>query len=161
MIEEINELVIKHLCYIPDDNYNGGFPIINLNNKQVLGVHMKNSEYNEYSKGIFLRNPLIEFINEINNKNNNIIYFADNNNKDNNNEIKIKLKTEGKKEEFFLNKNNNIKFFKKGRSNEDNLNILNENNIEVFINNIKYKYKKSFYPIKDGIYDIKLKLNQM
>ena len=48
---------------------------------------------------------------------------------------------------------NEIKHF------HDNLKELNESNTELYINDIKYKYKKYFKPDKEGIYIIKLKFN--
>jgi surface protein len=36
---------------------------------------------------------------------------------------------------------------------------MNELNTEIFINNIKYKYTKSFKPEKEGLYRITIKFN--
>ena len=43
----------------------------------------------------------------------------------------------------------------------DNLKELNELNTELYINNIKYKYKKYFKPDKEGIYIIILNFNNI
>ena len=44
---------------------------------------------------------------------------------------------------------------------KNNLKELNELNTELYINNIKYKYKKYFKPEKEGIYSIILKFNNI
>jgi hypothetical protein len=41
----------------------------------------------------------------------------------------------------------------------DNLKELNESNVELYINDIQFKYKKYFRPEKEGIYNINLKFN--
>ena len=41
----------------------------------------------------------------------------------------------------------------------DGLKELNDKNTELYINNIKYKYKKYFIPKEEGEYKIKLKFN--
>jgi len=73
------------------------------------------------------------------------------------------------KNELFNNnfKNNEIIITVKAKKDDINEDInfltaaneLNESNTELFINNKKYKYQQSFKPEKEGIYQIKLKLN--
>ena len=65
-----------------------------------------------------------------------------------NNEIIITLKV--KKDDI----NNDIYFLNKNAIYE-----LNEANTELYINDKKFKYQKYFKPEKEGIYQIKLKLN--
>ena len=38
-------------------------------------------------------------------------------------------------------------------------NELNSSNTEIYINYVKYEFKKYFIPIKEGVYSIKLKIN--
>ena len=48
-------------------------------------------------------------------------------------------------------------YFLDNSKNHDNLKELNELNTEIFINNKKYKYTKSFKSEKEGLYEIKIK----
>ena len=86
------------------------------------------------------------------------LYKAENNNKiiQKKNEIKLKLKIEKKdvnKSIFFIDN------FIQGEHRHDNLKELNQLNTQIFINNIKYKYEKSFRPQKDGFHEIKINFN--
>ena len=60
------------------------------------------------------------------------------------------------KEIYFLD---NDEIFNKGNNSHNNLKELNELNTELYINDIKQKYKKYFIPDKKGIYRIKIKFN--
>ena len=67
----------------------------------------------------------------------------------NENEIIMKIKIEKddiKKDIYFLDNSGD----------HDNLKELNELNVELFIDDIKYKYQKYFNPEKEGIYTIKI-----
>jgi len=121
-------------------------------------------------KEIYNNNNIIKDLNEINNNENNINKF--NNiiniyNKIKNiklNEIKITLdikKEDINKDIYFLD-NSDGGYYINGKFEEhyhDFLKELNEVNTELYINNIKYKYKKYFKPKKEGIYNIIIKLN--
>ena len=52
-----------------------------------------------------------------------------------------------------------IKLIKKEEHHHDFLKELNESNVELYINNKKYKYQKYFKPEKEDIYEILLKFN--
>ena len=70
------------------------------------------------------------------------------------NEIRLRLmieKSEVNKEIFFLD-NMNIE-----EHLHDNLKELDEKNVDFYINNVKYKYKKYFIPEEEGNYEIILK----
>ena len=109
---------------------------------------------------------IIKDINEINNKDNieekfnEIIKIYNNFNK---NEIKLTLKIEKEdinKDIYFLD-NSDDEIYINGKFEEhhhDLLKELNETNVELFINNKKYKYKKFFRPEIEGIYLIVIKL---
>ena len=43
----------------------------------------------------------------------------------------------------------------------DNLKELNNKNVDLYINNIKYDFKKYFNPDKEGEYSIKLKFKKI
>ena len=128
------------------DSGSSGSPIINLLNNKIIGIHKEGSNHFKYNKGTYLKYPINEFINKYNN--NNI-----------NNKIEITLdinKSDINKNIYFLDNTDyiedktNIKYF------HNNLKELNEDNTELYINNIKYKYQKYFNPEKEGKYKIKL-----
>ena len=155
-IEKLDKYYIKHLCNT--EHCSSGSPILNLKTNKVIGIHNgaiinKNNE-TKYNIGILLKYPLNELIKEtkevksINKKINKT------------NEIKLSVKINKddiNKDIYFLDNThdtyNDIEHY------HDNLKELNESNTELYINDIKYKYKKYFKPDKEGIYIIKLKIN--
>ena len=141
IIRNIDNYGIYHYCSSISKSSSGS-PILNLLNNKIIGINKEISQ--DFNKGIFLKDPINDFIEKrINNNNleitlkieknekNRYIYFLDNTD--------------------YIDNKNNIKHF------HENLKELNESNVEIYINNIKYKYKKFFKPFKDGIYQIKLK----
>jgi len=157
-IQKLDEYYIKHLCNT--EHCSSGSPILNLETNKVIGIHsgtiIKNYE-SKYNIGILLKYPLNQLNknNEIKEKKRSII------NQIKNNEIKITIeinKDDINKDIYFLdntdyNDDNNINHY------HDHLKELNELNTELYINDIKYKYKKYFDPDKEGKYIIKLKFN--
>ena len=131
-------------------HHSSGSPILKLSNKKIFGIHKETvSKYN-YNRGTFLKYPINEYLNKFNKFNNNIIKLI----------LKIE-KEDINKDIYFLDNtdgyysdDNNIKYL-----HHDNLKELNELNTEIYINNIKSKYKKSFIPKKEGLYEIIIKLN--
>ena len=113
-------------------NINSKFSLIfHLNNNKLIGIHIKNNIY--YNKGIFFKNILKEMKNYLTNINEiNIL-------------VDIK-KEDINKEIYFLNNTDN------------DIKELNKNNIELFINDKKEKYKTYIKSKKIGIYKIVLKL---
>ena len=81
--------------------------------------------------------------------------------KENNIKLKINIKKEDiNKNIYFLDNTDNEVFINekdKEEHHHDFLKELDESNVELYINNTKYKYQKYFTPIKEGIYDILLK----
>jgi len=139
-----HEYNIIHYC--STDHGSSGSPIIKLSNKKIIGIHKEGVSKYEFNRGTLLKYPIKEYLNKINNKNNNKI----------NNEIKLKIKIDKEdinKDIYFLDNPNSMKL------KYNNLEELNELNTEIFINNKKYKYKKSFKPEKEGLYEIKIKFN--
>ena len=139
----------------------------------INNYNIKNINYETLFnlREIYNNNDIINDINRINNiKNDNInkfniiinIYNKIKNIKKN--EIKITLdikKGDINKEIYFLDNSNGLCIVN-GRHEEhyhDIFKELNELNTELYINNIKHKYKKYFKPEKEGIYNIVLKLN--
>ena len=121
-------------------------------------------------KGMFNDEDIIKDINIINNEKsindrfNSIlnIFNKVSNNKNINNEIKLTLEVKEEdinKEIYFLDNthgefviNDTTEFHQ-----HDFLKELNDSNVELYINDIKYKYQKYFKPAKKGIYNILLK----
>ena len=157
----LNKLIdfdlIHHCC---TEEGSSGSPILKLSNNKVIGIHKKGN--NKYNLGTFLKEPINEYINNINIINNKINNKVDNkvnneNNKKKNNEIRIKLKIEKKdinEAKYFLS-------FLPFNLNIDEYHIfnqLNESNTELFIDEKKYKFQKYFIFKKEGIYSIKIKI---
>ena len=150
----LNELENKYniTYYCSTDHGSSGSPIIKLSNKKIIGIHKEGVSKYEFNRGTLLKYPIKEYLKKINinikNKvNNNII----------NNEIKLKIKIDKEdinKDIYFLDNPNDNK-----KPKHNNLEELNELNSEIFIKNKKYKYKKSFKPEKEGLYEIKIKFN--
>jgi len=140
-----DEYNLKYNC--STDRGSSGSPILKLSNQKIIGIHKEGVEKYNYNRGTLLKYPINEYLNKINEKNKN--------------EIKLLLKIE--KEDI----NNDIYFLDNtdgyyrniGEHHHDNLKELNELNTEIFINNKKYKYAKSFKPEKEGLYEIKIKFN--
>ena len=111
---------------------------------------------------------VIKDINSINNKNdieNKFISILNLYNQINKNEIKLTLniKYENINKEVYFLDNTDGEVFINSRDKEEHhhdfLKELNESNVELYIDNKKYKYQKYFIPEKEGIYEIKLKFN--
>jgi len=130
-----NQYNIIHHCYIKNGSL--GSPILNLSNKKVIGINIENRKKYKFNKGIFIKYPINEYLNINERKEVNIIKM----------EIKIS-KEDINKHIYFLD--NSYR--------RDHLKELNESNVELYINNKKYKYQKYFKPEKEGIYIIKIKL---
>ena len=179
---EYSKSLIKNINnnnFIIDNSYStletllSGVPIINIKNSKIIGIYIGKNI------GIFLRNPIKEFIKCLKNDNfknqkgcnerneskklRNYINFSKNEIKsitdsyrDNLEELNSEFKT---KNEINLlleiekeDINNNIYFL--GISNE-----LNESNIKLYINNKENNYMKYLVPQKEGIYNIKIIIN--
>ena len=167
---------IEHYC--STNKGSSGAPILFSENNKVIGVHKGHSEKYEYNKGTFLINAINEFFENKLKKtcikfeknkepeiNKNPILFSsvlplDKNTDIGENKIEITLKIEKNdvnKEIYFLDNTN--------KSKEDNFNKnphcylqeLNNENTELLINEVKYKYQKYFTPSEEGNYIIKLK----
>jgi len=132
------------------DHGSSGSPILQLSNQKIIGIHKEGvSKYN-YNRGTLLKYPINEYLNKINEKI-----------KKKNNEIKLLIEIgqfDINSDIYFLD-NTNGYYNGVGEHHHDNLKELNELNTEIFINNKKYKYIKSFKPEKEGLYEIKIKFN--
>ena len=150
--------------YCCTEKGSSGSPILKLSNNKVIGIHKEEGKFNfNFNKGSFLKEPINEYINNINIINNkNTKKFDNELNKEKNkmkkNEIKMKLKIEKediKKKIYFLS---NVIFF--GNENKTNkiLDKLNESNTDLFIDEKKYKFQKYLIFKKEGIFSIKIKI---
>ena len=130
-IKGINKGQIEYIC--PYDKSSIGFPIFNLSNNKIMGIHKENN------LGIMLNFAFKNYITK---------YFKNqikpNSKKEIENEIDIKLKIDKNdinKEIYFLDnidtidKNGNIQ-------SHNNLKELNELNSKIYRNNKEEKYKK-------------------
>ncbi len=121
-----------------------GSPIIKLSNNKVIGIFKENIEKNIFNRGTLLKYPIYEYLEKIN-ENNTI-------------KLLVKISKEDiKKNIYFLDNTDGLYF--DGEHHHDNLKELNKFNTEIFINNIKYLYNKSFKPTKKGLHEIKMKFN--
>ena len=120
-------------------------------------------------KGIFNNDDIIKDINIINNETNinnrfnnilNIFYKITNNNTNNKIKLTLEVKAEDINKEIYFLDNTNGEFVINDTTQfhrHDFLKELNEQNVEIYINDIKYKFQKYFKPEKKGIYNILLK----
>jgi len=112
------------------------FPLLQLSNQKIIEINKERVNKYNYNRGTLLKYPINEYLNKINDKIN-----------EKTNEIKLLLKIEKEdinKDIFFLD--NTDGDYNGIKHHHDNLKELNELNTEIFINNKKYKYIKSFKP---------------
>ena len=172
ILKKIENHIIKHFC--STNSGSSGSPILNLSNNKVMGLHQGNNERFMYKHGIFLKYPINDFIEN---------YIDDNidikkNNKKNQarlkynesdyigtykNEIKIQLKindNDVNKKVYFLGESiaKQYEFGALTNNQDEILNVLNDSNTVLFINDIKYDYKKFFIPDKKGIFNVRLRI---
>ena len=143
-IMEIDKYYIKHLCNT--EHCSSGSPILNLKTNKVIGIHsgfiFNQKEETKYNIGIFLKYPLKEL---------NI-----------NNEIRMTIKIDESdinEKIYFIDNSDYTEYKNKVYHFHDYLKELNDSNTELYINDIKYKYKKYFRPKQEGLYLVKLKFN--
>jgi V8-like Glu-specific endopeptidase len=75
LINKINKSNIIHFCRI--DQGSSGSPILNISNNKIIGIHRENTNKFHQNYGIFLKEPINEFINKYFTFKNN--YFKDSN----------------------------------------------------------------------------------
>jgi surface protein len=141
--------------YCCTEKGSSGSPILKLSNNKVIGIHKEGSKF-DYNKGTFLKEPIIEYINNYKNSNKFDYELNNKNDRNKNNEIRIKLKIDKKdiNKRIYLLCNCPID---SNISEYNILNQLNESNTDFFIDEKKYKFQKHFIFNKEGIYSIKIK----
>ena len=65
LLKELNNYEIKHTC--STEHGSSGSPILNLLNNKIIGIHKQGSKLHNFNLGTFLKFPLIDFYNKINN----------------------------------------------------------------------------------------------
>ena len=129
------------------------FPIFDFKDNKLIAIYKDN--LNSVNKGIVLKFLIDEYIKIYNinvfqykNFNYNIV------DKNKFNQIKLKLdikKDDIGKDIYFLNNFGNDKNYY-----NDEIQNLDENYVDLYINNVKMEYKNYFRPLKEGDYFIKL-----
>ena len=140
-INNIKNSKLLFSSFIIKNNNNIPILIFNLSNNKLIGLYKSNSKYKGLLFNIFIK----AFVNECKN-----IKRVE---KDYYNEIDILIN---------VNKNdikNKIYYLNKEFNNTNEFNKLNEKNTLLYINNIRNKYMKYFFPEKQGIYHIKFKFS--
>ena len=143
---------LKYYCHV--ESASAGAPILTLLNNKLIGIHSQHNKY-KLNNGILLKYPIYEYLNDFNLVSKVEIF-------ENKKDIK-KNKSKYKNEIYMLIKiskediNKNI-YFLDNSIKHNYLREINETNTDLYINDIKFKYKKYFSPKKDGVYYLKLKL---
>ena len=147
IIDKIDKFNIYHFC--STEIGSSGAPILNLMNNKIIAIHKGSSLRFNWNKGTFLSYPIKEFV--------------DSKFKDYKNEIEIDLKIEKKdmyQNIYFLDNIDYIEYKTGIKHYHDNLKELNEFNVDLYINEVKYNYQKFFCPAEEGMYNIKLKFKE-
>ena len=154
LIKDFNDFEIIHFCNVSDDaNGPSGSPIIDMENKTVIGIYNHNKKFKNQRYGIFLELGIKDFVKKnINNFKYNLLRDSIKQEKDieKMNIIKLIVKVDEKqlnKNIFFLDNYTTIDEVK-NKYPHDNLKELNKDNVEMLINRKKVEYSKSFIPEK-------------
>ena len=185
ILKEIqNNSNIVHYCSTKPGS--SGSPILNISNNKVIGVHKEGSINYNFNCGTYLKEPINEYLNNINlirkskttkneylNNNNEIkksktikneiknVIINDKNEINNEIGITLKIEKEDIGQKIYYLDNTDGMYYCNGTYMElkhDKLKELNDLNVELSINKKKFKYKKYFVPECEGIYEIHLKL---
>lgn len=137
IINGIKNMNILHKCCT--DKGSSGSPILNLLNNKLIGLHKGGGK--NYNFGSFLKIPIQEYFSEFEKEKENEISLVIEANTDLNEKIYFLGETSG----YIINKKVN------------NLEELEDTNVELYINEKKYEFKKYFTPDKKGENYIKIK----
>ena len=146
IINKINEYNIEHYCNTEEGS--SGSPIINIINNEIIGIHKEGLKKRKINRGTLLKYPINDFIEtKLKNKRNNEI------------EITLKvLKKEINKEIYYLD---NIDYEDENKIKHYHDNLEEFKDVELYINNKEYEYKKYFKPEKEGEYKIRIKFKDI
>jgi len=146
LLKKINNHEMQYFCYAESDSQ--GSPILNLLNYKVVGMHLESSKNFIDNIGILLKFPILEYINGINliTKRKNLINLL------------LDIKSYDVNQEIYFLYNNTYFGIEENKvmNNNYNLKQLNDSNIELYINEKKFKYNNYFVPEKEGFYNIRL-----
>ena len=135
-----------HFCCT--ESGSSGGPILSLSGMKVFGMHKGAFEHLDMNKGLFLKNPIEEFLSQSKKK----VSLK--------NEIIITISCLLDEKNYFLDNTEKIILGKVSEKlSHIYLKELNEFNTKLFIDEKEYKYKKYFKPNKTIIHSIKLKFN--
>ena len=155
IIDKIIKIEDNNIFYFSGQrNYFSNYFILNFKTHKIIGYYI----YNNFNSGIFINQLIDKFINQT-------IDFKTNN------QIILKVKVEKKninKKIFFLSDKTSLEnspdYFLYIRKEHEKIiqNVikeLNNNNTQIYINGIIYKFSNYFIPKNEGIYLIKLVFN--
>ena len=108
---------------------------MNLSTQKVIGIHKSFIPSKGYNLGTLLKKPLNSLKNE----------------------IKLKIKIDDCFKDVYFLDNTDYIDAKGKRHFHDNLEELNEENTELYINEKRYKFSKFFRPEESGVYSIRIK----
>ena len=152
VINNINDFNIEYSCNTKSGS--SGSPIINIKNNEIIGIHKGGIKNRHKNIGTLLKNPINDFIETKLKK-------SMKNSTEKKNEIEIIMKVEKKeinKKIYFLD---NIDFEDEKKIKYYHNHLKELNDVDLYINDKKYKYKKYFKPEKEGIYKIRIKFNDI
>ena len=145
IINIIDEFNLEYYCNT--ELGSSGSPILNIANNEIIGIHKEFVKSREINRGTLLKYPIKGFIESLK--------------KNKKNEIEIIMKVEKKeinKEIYFLD---NIDFVDEKKIKYYHNNLKELQDVDLYINNKKYEYKKYFIPEKEGEYKIRIKFNDI
>jgi len=145
----VNEYEIRHYC--STDSGSSGAPIINFENRKVIGVHAGFIKSKQINVGTLLNYPIEEFYKLYDNKKNK-----------NKNKIEIILDIKNEdlnKKIYFLDNLDFSDDLVHNKKLEESLIELNNENVLLYINDEKNDFSHYFIPKKEGQYTIKLEFN--
>jgi len=146
VIKDMNNSQFIHTGKVYENSH--GFPIFNLSNNKLIGIHNNKSVY--YNNGILFNCIINEFLQYFNIMNEIIITILVK-------EDDVSFKKNIYFLDNYIDKDNEIDDENKNEITSNNLKELNEYNTEIYRNNEIKEYKKYFQPEKAGEYNIKLK----
>ncbi len=179
VIKKMDEHRIEHSC--PAKRGSSGAPLLDLETNQVIGINRTSSNDNN-NRGIFLRYPIHDFLNQEVILSKNTKQVDDSNNYDETGAIFVTIENLSENIREETDKENeviitvqiprkdvntkNIYFlehstdFKDG-TRKDHLKELTKENTEIYINGVRYGFKKYFLAEKEGTYTIKIKFKTL
>ena len=142
ILNAIQDFKIKHFCNT--ETGSSGSPILNLDNNNVIGIHIGGSSHFSFNEGIFLKDPILEFTNDFigNKTNNNNAIPINNYNINNHNNAPLLIN---------YNLNNNINNNRVQLISNYNLNSHYNTNAPLLLNNYNLNHHYNNYSLNNYI----------